>query len=122
MSPTRRAIFFEPAVANFTECVWRPAVDVCRVPYGWLIKAELPGVASDEVQVSLRGNSVLLSGVRRDTPVEEGASHYTMEISYCRFERRIDLPGRVEDAELRTSSVDGLLVLRLLLPAESEGP
>ncbi|MBA2565562.1 MAG: Hsp20/alpha crystallin family protein [Gemmatimonadetes bacterium] len=114
MTPRSRPIFFAPAVSLFEECVWRPAVDVLRCPQGWLIKAELPGVRVDQVRVALRGNSVVLSGVRRDTYHEEGESYYKMEISYCRFERRIELPCPVEDAEVRLSTDNGLLFLRLV--------
>ena len=118
----RRRIFFEPALASFEECVWRPAVDVRRAPYGWLIKAELPGVSLEQVEVALRGNSLVLSGFRRDTLMSEGDSCYRMEISYSRFERRIELPARIEGCELRASSHEGLLILRLLVPPRSENP
>jgi HSP20 family protein len=120
MRNLRRTIFFEPGLSMMGECVWRPAVDVQRTPYGWLIKVELPGVAPEQVQVSIVGNSLVLSGVRRDTPHEEGDSYYAMEIAYCRFERRIELPASLVDAEVRLSSHDGLLILRVLLPAVSE--
>ncbi len=120
MTPRSPRIFFEPAIAWFGECVWRPAVDVKRARYGWLIKAELPGVALEQVHVTLRGNSVVLSGVRTDTLHEEGDSYYAMEISYCRFERRVELPCRIEGAEIRLSTHDGLLVLKLLSSAERE--
>jgi HSP20 family protein len=119
MPPPRRKIFFEPALSMMAECVWRPAVDVRRAPYGWLVKAELPGVAPEQVQVTVRGNSLLLSGVRKDTLLEEGDSYYAMEIAYCRFERRIELPAHLDDAEVRVSSRDGLLIVRILLPAAS---
>jgi HSP20 family protein len=115
MSPVVRRIFFEPAIYNFEECVWRPAVDVRRAPYGWLVKVELPGVTPEQVQIAMRGNSVFLWGVRRDTLLDEGESCYALEISYCRFERRIDLPSFLEDAEVRLASKDGLLILRLIL-------
>lgn len=113
--PTRRRprIFFEPGVDSFKDCIWRPAVDVRRAPYGWLIKAEVAGVALQDVTIELQGNSVVLSGVRRDTLLAEGDSYYALEISYCRFERRIDLPTPVDQAELRVSASDGLLILRL---------
>jgi HSP20 family protein len=117
---TLRKIFFEPGLAYYEECVWRPAVDVRRTPYGWLITAELPGVPLEQVAVSVQGNSLILSGVRRDTLLEEGARYYALEISYSRFERRIDLPAPIEGAELRVSSERGLLILRLLVPPQPE--
>jgi HSP20 family protein len=102
------------------ECVWRPAVDVRRTDGGWLIMAELAGVPPDQVHVVVRGNSVVLSGVRRDTPQEDGARCYAMEIAYCRFERRIELPAPLEDAELSVSSRDGLVILKIRIAKASD--
>ena len=113
----RRGIFFEPAAAWFEECVWRPAVDVKRVPEGWLVKAELAGVLAEQVQVSVRGNRLILSGVRTDTHCDVKGSWYAMEISYCRFERQIDLPTPLDGAELRVSTEHGLMILQVRLPA-----
>ena len=104
------------------ESVWRPAVDVRRTAGGWLIKAELAGVPADQVHVTMHGNSVVLSGVRTDTPREDGASCYAMEIAYCRFERRIELPGPMEDAKLSVSSRDGLVILKIRIAKVSETP
>jgi HSP20 family protein len=122
MSPDRRRIFFEPALSMVSECVWRPAVDVRRTANGWVIKAELAGVPADQVQVTMRGNSVLISGVRRDALEGEGARCYTMEIAYSKFERRIELPAPVEGGELSISSRDGLLILKIHVRQASERP
>jgi HSP20 family protein len=116
--PIRRKIFFEPAVAYIEECVWRPAADVRRAPYGWLVKVELPGVAPDQIRLVLRGNSLILSGVRKDTHLMEGESYYAMEISYCPFERRIELPVRIEGAEVVLAHDNGLLLLKLVQVGE----
>jgi HSP20 family protein len=112
-----RGVFFEPAAAWFEECVWRPAVDVKRLPDGWLLKVELAGVRAEQVHVTLRGNRLILSGVRTDTHCDVKGSWYAMEISYCRFERQIDLPTPLEGAELGVSGEHGLLILKVRLPA-----
>jgi HSP20 family protein len=122
MSPVMRRLFFEPALDNFQECVWHPAVDVRRASYGWIIKAELPGVTAEELQVSAQGNSLLLWGVRKDTLLAEGESYYRLELSYCRFERKIDLPTSLEGAELRLSFDNGLVILRAILPSRERRP
>ena len=122
MCAFRRSLFFEPGLSMVHESVWRPAVDVRRTSCGWLIKAELPGVPPDQVHVAVRGNSVVLSGVRTDTSREEGASCYALEIAYCRFERRIELPAPVEGAEVSVSARDGLVILSIRTKPSSEKP
>jgi HSP20 family molecular chaperone IbpA len=65
---------------------------------------------------------VVLSGVRTDTSREEGASCYALEIAYCRFERRIELPAPVEGAEVSMSARDGLVILSIRTKPSSEKP
>ncbi|HEY7529061.1 MAG TPA: Hsp20/alpha crystallin family protein [Gemmatimonadota bacterium] len=111
-----RPVFFEPAAAWFQECVWRPPVDVKRLAHGWMVKAELAGVRAEQVQVSVRGNRLILSGVRTDTHCDVKGSWYAMEISYCRFERHIDLPTPLDGAEVAVTGEHGLLILEVRLP------
>jgi HSP20 family protein len=120
MYPLKR-LFFEPALAHFEECVWRPAADVARTRHGWLVKVELPGVRLEDIRLELRGNTLTLSGVRKDKTLQQGDSYYVMEISYCRFERRIEFPARVEHARLEPRCQDGLLLLRIEAPTGESG-
>ena len=50
---------------------WQPSADVYRTRDGWVLKFDLAGVRADEVTVSIRGRRVCVSGVRRDTVVED---------------------------------------------------
>ena len=93
---------------------WQPSADVYRTKDGWLVKFDLAGVNADEVTVSLRGRRLTLSGVRRDSFVEEGSSHYSMEISYNRFERSLMMPVNLENAQVTVMAREGLLLVRLI--------
>ena len=72
---------------------WQPSADVYRTKDGWLVKFDLAGVQIADVSVTLRGRRLSISGVRRDSFLEEGSSYYSMEISYNRFERSLDDAG-----------------------------
>jgi HSP20 family protein len=93
---------------------WQPAVDVCRDRRKWLIKLELAGVRPEDVKVSTRGRVLTVSGVRRDSSVTEGRTFYSMEISYNRFERSIELPFDLDRSEIRTEYRDGMFLLEIL--------
>jgi HSP20 family protein len=101
---------FRPAA---DDCEWQPLLDIYELRDGWLIKADLAGVRRDEVTVTLRGRSVTIRGLRRDLAVEEGCCHYRMEISYCRFERTVDLPVDLGPANVQTELQDGMLLIRI---------
>jgi len=94
--------------------LWQPCADVYRTKDGWLVKFDLAGVAAGDVTVAVRGRRLTLAGVRRDSFVEEGSCHYSMEISYNRFERSLLMPVNLEKAHVTVAAREGLLLVRLI--------
>lgn len=97
-----------------TPALWQPSADVYRTRDGWLLKFDLAGVRPEDVTVAVRGRRVSVSGVRRDLMVEEGCSYYSMEISYNRFERSIEMPADLENAQVMLEARNGLLLVRMI--------
>jgi HSP20 family protein len=106
-------VFFFAASPAGAQTHWRPSADVYRVRDGWLLKFDLAGVRMEDVTVEVSGCRVTVSGIRRDWLVDEGASYYSMEIAYNRFERTIDLPCRMENPHVALESKNGLLIIRV---------
>jgi HSP20 family protein len=92
----------------------QPRADIYRTPRGWVIKFDLAGVRSQDVQVKVEGPLVQVSGIRRDWIVEEGWCHYTLEISYSRFQRVIKLPRHLEGSRVATECREGMLLVHIL--------
>jgi HSP20 family protein len=93
---------------------WEPSADVYRTRDGWLLKFDLAGVRIEDVTVSIRGSRVCVTGIRRDSFLEEDSSYYSMEISYNRFERSLEMPANLETARVAISARDGLLLVRMI--------
>jgi HSP20 family protein len=93
--------------------LWNPAADVYRTKDGWLVKVDLAGVKSDDIEITIDGPVLRLSGLRRDSFCGEGISHYQLEITYSRFEKLIQFPCSIAQASIERDYRDGLLVLRL---------
>ena len=93
---------------------WQPSADVYRTRNGWLLKFDLAGVRLEDVTVTVQDRRVSVSGVRRDSLVEEGCSYYSMEISYNRFERTIEVPCDLGGAQVSWQVRDGLLLVRMI--------
>ena len=87
-------------------------MDIYRKANGWLLKFDLAGVRAEDVRVRIGGSRVTVSGIRKDWIVEEGYRYHSMEISYNRFERTIELPG-LSGAEFSLEARDGLLLVRV---------
>jgi HSP20 family protein len=97
-----------------TPDLWHPLADVYRTRNGWLVKFDLAGVRLEDVTVSIRGRRLTIDGIRKDTVFEEGSTYYSMEISYSRFERTIELPVSLDHARVSLEALNGILVVRMI--------
>lgn len=91
--------------------LWNPAADVYRVSDGWVVKVDLAGVCTDELEIELRGSILTVRGCRRDTHYREGFVYQQMEITYSRFEKSVQFPSPIEGATLRRDYRDGFLII-----------
>jgi len=93
--------------------LWCPAADVYRTNDGWIVKVDLAGIRPGDIEITIDGPVLQISGLRRDATCGEGVSHYQLEITYSRFEKTIQFPRSIEHAEIDRDYRDGLLILRL---------
>src|SRR5205807_4398509 len=93
--------------------LWCPAADVYRTDDGWIVKVDLAGIRSEDIEITIDGPLLRISGLRRDSTCGEGVSHYQLEITYSRFEKMIQFPRSIEHASVDRDYRDGLLILRL---------
>jgi HSP20 family protein len=107
------AFFYVSAAEARVERVLRPPLDVYRTGTGWLLKFDLPGVRAEDVDIQTYGSTLVVRGARRDHMDENVTSVHSMEISYTRFERAIDLPCNLEEARLTLEFRDGNLMIRV---------
>ena len=93
--------------------LWCPAADVYRTKDGWIVKVDLAGIKPADIEVTIDGPVLRISGSRRDGTCGEGVSHYQLEITYSRFEKMIRFPRSIEHASIERDYHDGLLIVRL---------
>lgn len=87
---------------------WAPAVDVVETEAAFVLSAELPGVAREDVDLQAEGRRLELSG-RRPLPSEGTFSQ--MERSYGPFRRVFELPGPVDPDAVEASLAGGVLTV-----------
>jgi HSP20 family protein len=95
------------------EACFQPSVDVYRGKQGWLLKFDLAGVRIEDVQINLQGRRLSVRGVRRDWCIVEGQQAYSMEIAYNRFDRTVELPIDLVQAQVASEYRDGMLLVRI---------
>jgi HSP20 family protein len=93
--------------------LWNPSADVYRCPEGWVVKVDLAGVSSDDLEIEIRDSVLTLRGCCRDTLYREGFSYHRMEITYSRFEKTIRFPDAIEGATMAHDYNDGFLIINL---------
>ena len=102
--------------------LWCPAADVYSTEDGWIVKVDLAGIKPADIELSVNGPLLRITGSRRDGICGQGVAHYQLEITYSRFEKVIQFPRSIEDASIDRDYHDGLLILRLREEREtSEG-
>lgn len=112
-----RKRFLVCSAQAFADPVWQPLADIYRIRQGWLIKVDLAGIRLEDVEISRKGKCLTIQGIRRDILQEEAANYYSLEISYNKFKKTIELPVELEGAEIRLDYKDGMLFVRI----EKEG-
>lgn len=93
--------------------LWNPAADVYQGEDAWMVKVDVAGVCADELELILNDTHLIVRGCRRDTFYREGFTYQQMEITYSRFEKRIDFPCEVDAASLTHDYRDGFLIISL---------
>jgi HSP20 family protein len=92
---------------------WVPAVDVYEDKDNLLVRAELPGMKKEEIEISLHEGVLTLSGERKAEKKEEGAETYRSERQLGRFQRSISLPCAVVADKIKATYHDGVLAVSL---------
>jgi HSP20 family protein len=116
-----RKRFLLCSAQGFGEPYWQPLADIYRVRRGWLIKVDLAGVRLEDIEILRKGHCLTIQGMRRDFLEEESPNYYSLEISYNRFKKQLELPVELEDAEITVSYKDGMLLIRLDKEVEENG-
>jgi HSP20 family protein len=78
-----------------------------------MVKVDLAGICSDELEIEIRGRLLSIRGCRRDTHYREGFVFQQMEITYSRFEKTIEFPSPIEGASVRRDYRDGFLIINV---------
>ena len=90
-----------------------PAVDVHEDGESLVLRAELPGVRREDVEIGIDGNVLTLKGERKLEQEEKGRKYHRIERSYGSFVRQFQLPTNVDSTSVDAKLTDGVLTLRL---------
>jgi HSP20 family protein len=91
-----------------------PPVNLYESEDAYVLTAELPGVAPEDIEVSLEGDSVALRGERRiEHPTDRGANAHRLERQAGSFRRSFQLPTHIDADKVEAVHKNGVLMLQL---------
>lgn len=90
-----------------------PAVDVYEEKDDIVVKAELPGMEKNDVEVNISESALTLKGEKKKEHKVEEKDYYRSERSYGAFLRTVELPKEVQADKVKASFKNGVLEVRL---------
>jgi HSP20 family protein len=100
----------------------RMKIDVTKAEDTYTVKAEIPGVKKDDIQVSIDGNEVTISGeIKKESEEKKGEEVLRSERYYGMVSRSFTLPHDVDEAKVVAKYADGVLKLTLPMKVKSAG-
>ena len=96
---------------------WSPALDVHQNKDNFTVVVELPGLKKEEIDVSLHGDVLTISGERK-AEEKKGEQGFRTERFYGSFQRTVTLPAAVDTKQVKASYKDG--ILKVVLPKAEE--
>lgn len=92
---------------------WAPALDVREDKNSFIVRAELPGMKRDDIDVSLHDGALVITGERQAEAKEEGVEIHRQERFYGKFQRALTLPAPVAADKVKANYKDGVLTITL---------
>jgi HSP20 family protein len=90
-----------------------PALDVYETDEEVVLKAEMPGLSKDQIEVSLTDTTLTVTGEKKKTEEVKEQNYYRSERSFGSFSRTVHLPAEVKSAAATATLKDGVLEVRL---------
>jgi HSP20 family protein len=91
---------------------WTPPIDVYEDKDNVFVKAELPGMKKEDIEVSVLGDMLNISGERKGEEGQQTAEGYRSERYFGRFQRSISLPVSVEGDKIHADYKEGILTIK----------
>ena len=99
----------------------QPSVDVTDTAEEILVRIELPGVAAEDLDLTLSGDILTIAGSKEESREQQDRNLYFSDRRFGNFRRSVQLPCKVDRDRVQAESKDGILTVRLM-KIEAEKP
>jgi HSP20 family protein len=92
---------------------WEPPVDVEETEKEVFVRAEVPGMKADDIDLSIHDNTLVISGEKKETEERKEGGYVYQERRYGSFRRQVSLPSAVDAETVSAEYKDGVLHVTL---------
>ncbi len=92
---------------------WFPPMDMAERDDAVVIKADLPGMTAEQIEISVQGNTLVVTGEKQEKTEEKEESYYHIERRVGTFRRVVALPSEVKADKVQAAYKDGVLTITL---------
>ncbi|MBN1974350.1 MAG: Hsp20/alpha crystallin family protein [Sedimentisphaerales bacterium] len=97
-----------------------PAIDVAEDENSIIVRAEVPGCSAEDIDISVYGNTLTISGEKKHKEEKKEKNYYHIESSYGTFRREITLPTDVDSEKVDAAYKDGVLSINMPKAAKAK--
>lgn len=98
---------------------WIPAMDLVETENSLVLRADLPGMTEDDVEIEVKDGTLTVSGERRSESEEKKEGYHRVERSFGRFSRALTLPDGVDTSKINAGFDNGVLEVTIPKPEET---
>ncbi|OGH98447.1 MAG: hypothetical protein A2104_09955 [Candidatus Melainabacteria bacterium GWF2_32_7] len=95
------------------EITWQPAVELNEQNGNYQVKAELPGISKDDIDVEVGEDTVTIKAETKKEEEEKKENTYRSELRYGKFIRTLELPSNIDNTKVSAEFKDGILTVTL---------
>ena len=106
--------------ADLAQGLWSPPVEMFERDNELVLRADLPGLTKDDVQVEISQEGIIIAGERKNEQEEKREGYYRSERSYGKFYRRLPVPEGVNPEDAKATFRDGVLEVTMPAPKRTE--
>jgi HSP20 family protein len=86
-----------------------PTADFQETDKEYILKMDIPGIKKSEIKIEVEGNTLTVSGERKEEKEEKSAKRHYTESSYGSFMRSFSLPQPINEKEVKAQYIEGIL-------------
>ena len=102
-----------PFHIGLRESGWNPSVDIAETDEAIVVKAELPGITKEDVNISITDNILTLKGEKKQEKEIKEENYHRIERSYGNFQRSFTLPAKIQHEKVKATFKDGILNINI---------